>query len=110
MFTDFLFSAAYGTATKNQDKVLSVLSSAAQTDDALRNLLKSMYQRFEKSLADEIVNLYGDVSRAEASNVAYAIICLAEQNSMFQAWGFPAGRVRAVHQIADDLLTGLLVR
>jgi len=110
VITGFLFSTAYGTATEDQDMVLNAMSSAAQTDDTLRDLLKSMYQRFEKSLVDEIVNLYGDVSRAEASNVAYAIICLAEQNSMFQAWGFPAGRARSVRQVADDLLTGLLVR
>ncbi len=107
VITGFLFSPAYGTVTEDQDLVLSALSSAAQTDEALRSLLKNMYQRFEKSLVDEIVHLYDDVSRTEANNVAYAIICLAEQNSVFQAWGFPAGRAQAVRKVADDLLTGL---
>lgn len=110
VITGFLFSPAYGTVTEDQDLVLSALSSAAQTDDALCGLLKNMYQRFEKNLVDEIVHLHDDVSRAGASNVAYAIICLAEQNSLFQAWGFPTGRAKFVRQVADDLLAGLVDR
>lgn len=110
VLTQFLFSRTYGTITERQDLVLGALSSAAQTDKGLRDVMRQMYRRFEKRLADEILFLHDDVSRVDARNVAYAIICLAEQNSIFQSWGFPAERARGAKRAADAMLVQLLER
>ncbi len=69
-----------------------MLIHLAAHDTELRTELRKMYADDEARFAAVLTETFPNASRERCQGIAYAVICLAEQNERFQIMGFASDR------------------
>jgi len=100
-----LFGGGWGTAV--DDAAFDVLIQEAIRDDALRERMRAGYAVLVDAVADAVRGVAPQASRRATVDVAYSIVCLAEQNLTMQALGFPHARATAARRAARALADAL---
>jgi len=92
----------------DEDAVVDALVAVASRSSVARASLRRMYQTFEDTVCSVILAARPKSSRREARRVAYAIMCLAEQNATLRGLGYGARRTRDARAVAEALILALL--
>jgi AcrR family transcriptional regulator len=101
---DSLFLGRFATGHTQEDRAIDAMMAAAASDARVRRSLREMYAMFEERLAQEIAAASPDVALQRVVAIAYAIMCLAEQNSSMRFLGFPPDRALAARTAAGSLI------
>jgi AcrR family transcriptional regulator len=104
-FLDHLFLGEF-TSHAERDQLFRSLF-AAITSNAPRALLRDAYRRFEDVCFAELRSAAPAANTSALRSVAYALMCLAEQNADFVAIGFAPERARAARDAAGALVRSL---
>lgn len=104
----YLFSGEFLTRAK-EDAVIDALLATAATDGQARASLRKMYQVFEDVCYAELRAAFPTASQQRVRAVAYAIVCLAEQNTALLRLGFPRRRAAAARWAVQHLVDSLRI-
>jgi AcrR family transcriptional regulator len=104
---DYLFLGGFVSSLSGEGWATEALRAAAASDSEARKSLRRMYGAFEKEILAELTAAFPHAEPERARGVAYAIMCLAEENAFMQAVGFPGKRARAARGAAALLVESL---
>ncbi len=102
----FLFAGDF-LAQPDEDAVIDALLAAAAKNRRARNCLRGMYEAFENTCYTEFRSAYPNASPRRVRAIAYAVMCLAEENASLIRLGFPAERSAAARRAAELLIGSL---
>jgi AcrR family transcriptional regulator len=106
---DALFLGRFATGHFREDRAVDAMIAAAASDERVRERLREMYARFEEALTREIAAAHPDAAPERVVGIAYAILCLVEQNNAMRFLGLPPERTHAARSAAGDLVETLRV-
>ena len=103
---EYLF-AGESLERPEEDAVIDALLAAAAKDQHARTCLRKMYELFETICFNELRAAFPKAKTRRIRSVAYAIVCLAEQNASLIRLGFPGGRSSGARAAARTLIQSL---
>ncbi len=103
---DFLFGGGFNQRPKD-DAVINALVAASYRNESARIFLRQMYATFEQVCLDEIKTAFPHAPLAHSRQVAYGLMCLAEQNATFLSIGMDVERSVDARHCAQLLLRTL---
>ena len=104
---DHLFLGGFLSDLPREGRVLDALFAASAQEPEARRALRRMYGAFEKLLVGELSAAYPRADAARARGIAYALVCLSEENAGLQELGFPRSRARDARAAARLLVESL---
>lgn len=104
---DYLFGGKFNERPKD-DQVIDALIAASYQNEAARASLRGMYQIFEETVAALLLRAFPLVEKEKINDVAYAVMCLAEQHATLHALGVGAARDTAAKRAAKTLIDSLM--
>ena len=107
---DFFFLGDFASGMPEQDRVVDSLLAAAASDTEARAPLRAMYESFDALLRDRLSRCLPGADPARLASVSWAIVCLAEQNTVMLSLGVPPERSRELRGLARDLVDSLGAR
>lgn len=105
---DYLF-LALPKEFADEARAMEVLLGLAAQDAELREELRKMYEMYDQRVAAVLTGAFPKAPHERCLEVAYGLVCLAEQNERFQIMGFPgdrSGRARAAAEVLVSSLAG----
>ena len=104
---DFFFLGDFAFGMPEQDRVVEALLAAATSDPEARASLRSMYESFDDLVRKHLTRCVPAAEPDRIAPVAWAIVCLAEQNTFMLGLGFPPRRTQELREIARGLVDAL---
>ncbi len=103
---DYLFGGPFVAGGDGLAGTGETFSLAARSE-AYRERLRVMYERFARRVEQELAKACTGTTAADRRAVAYAIVCLAEQNQSLSWLGFAPRHHRYARRAAQGLVEGL---
>ncbi len=101
---DFFFLGDFVFGMPEQDRVVDSLLAAAASDPEARTSLRAMYESFDELVRKHLVRRVPSAKPDRIGPVAWAIVCLAEQNIMMIGLGVPLRRSHELRETARALV------
>lgn len=105
---DFFFLGDFVVGMPEQDRVVDSLLAAAASDTEASASLRAMYESFDELVRKHLARCLRRADPDRLGAVSWAIVCLAEQNTIMLALGVPSQRSRELREIARVLVDSLL--
>ena len=103
---DYLFGAL-PEELADEARATEVLLGLAAEDGELREELRKMYDQYEQRVIDVLSGAFPKASPDRCTEIAYGLVCLAEQNERFQLMGLPGDRSGRARAAAEVLVSSL---
>lgn len=104
---DFFFIGDFVFGMPEQNRIVDSLLWVAASDPEASASLRAMYESFAELLCKHLARCMPVADSDRLGSVAWAIVCLAEQNAMMIGLGVPAQRSRELREIARALADSL---
>lgn len=104
---DFFFLGDYVFGMPEQNRVFDSLLFAAASDPEACASLRAVYESIDELVRKHLVRLVPNAEPDRIGSVAWAIVCLAEQNITMLGLGVPRRRSRGLREIARSLVDSL---
>ena len=104
---DFFFLGDFAFGMPEQDRVVEALLAAATSDPEARASLRAMYESFDDLVRKHLTRCVPGAEPDRIASVAWAIVCLAEQNTIMLGLGLPPRRTQQLREIALALVDAL---
>ncbi len=104
---DFFFLGDFVFGMREQDRVVDSLLAAATSDPEARASLRAMYESFDDLVRKHLTRCVPHAEPDRIAPVAWAIVCLAEQNTIMLGLGVPPERSQELREIARGLIDSL---
>ena len=92
---------------RNWDRVAEALLAAATSDPEARASRRAMYESFDDLVRKHLTRCVPGAEPDRIASVAWAIVCLAEQNTIMLGLGLPPRRTQQLREIARGLVDAL---
>ncbi len=106
---DYLFGGHFNQRLEDET-VIDALIAASGQSDAARCAVLQMYQTFEATVSMLLTRALPQARQPDTKDVAYALMCLAEQHAMMRGLGLGASREAGVKRAALALVESLMVQ
>ncbi len=104
---DFFFLGDFVSGMPEQDRVVDSLLAAAASDPEACASLRSMYESFDELVRKHLTRCVPSAGPDRLAGVSWAIVCLAEQNTIMLGLGVPSRRSQELREIAYALVDSL---
>jgi AcrR family transcriptional regulator len=104
---DFFFLGDYVFGMPEQNRVFDSLLFAAASDPEACASLRAVYESIDELVRKHLVRFVPSAEPDRIGSVAWAIVCLAEQNITMLGLGVPRRRSQGLREIARDLVVSL---
>ncbi len=104
---DFFFIGDFAFGMPEQDRVIDSLLWVAANDPEARASIRAMYESFAELVRKHLARRAPGADANRLASVAWAIVCLAEQNVVMIGLGVPAERSHELREIARALVASL---
>jgi AcrR family transcriptional regulator len=104
---DFFFLGDFAAGMPEQDRVADSLLAAAVSDPEVRGPLRAMYESFDELVRKHLTRCVPGAESDRLAEVSWAIVCLAEQNTIMLGLGVPPRRAQELRKIARVLVDSL---
>jgi AcrR family transcriptional regulator len=104
---DFFFLGDFVSGMPEEDRIVDSLLAAAASDPQARAPLRSMYESFDELVQKHLARCAPGANPDRLASVAWAIVCLAEQNTIMLGLEVPAGRSTELRDAARVLVDSL---
>jgi AcrR family transcriptional regulator len=104
---DFFFLGDFVFGLREQDLVIDSLLAAAASDPEACASLRAMYESFDNLVCKHLARCLPGAEPDRIAPVAWAIVCLAEQNTIMLGLGVPPERSQELREIARGLIDSL---
>lgn len=104
---DFFFLGDFASGMPEEDRVVDSLLAAAASDPEACASLRAMYESFDELVRKHLNRCVPDAEPDRLAAVSWAIVCLAEQNTIMLGLGVPSRRSRELREIARALADSL---
>jgi len=104
---DFFFLGDFASGMPEQDRVVDSLLAAAASDPEACGPLRAMYESFDELVRKHLSRCVSGADPDRLAAVSWAIVCLAEQNTIMLGLGVPSRRSQELRRIARTLVDSL---
>jgi AcrR family transcriptional regulator len=104
---DFFFFGDFVFGMPEQDRVIDSLLAAAASDPEACASLRAMYESFDELVRKHLTRCVPGAEPDRLAAVSWAIVCLAEQNTIMLGLGVPSRRSQELREIARALVDSL---
>jgi len=104
---DFLFLGDYVFGLPEENRMVDSLLFAAASDPQARASLRAMYESIDERVQKYLIRCVPGADEQRAGSVAWAIVCLAEQNAMMLGLGFPSESSAKLREMGGVLVDSL---
>jgi len=104
-FLDTLFGAQLAVPQVNQ--MVDELIAAAYRDDAIKDLVVGMYERFAAIVDDNLAEAFPEAATARRRQLAHTLLALTSASATFEWMQLDPDHYRHVRRAANLLLTDL---
>jgi hypothetical protein len=106
-FLDFFFLGDYVSGMPEQNRVFDSLLFSSASDAEARAPLRAIYESIDELVQKHLARRVPSAEPARIGSVAWAIVCLAEQNIMMLGLGVPRRRSKELREVARALVDSL---
>jgi AcrR family transcriptional regulator len=103
---DYLFGGAFNQRLED-DAVIDALIAASGQSDAARVAVLQMYQTFHETVARLLSQTLPQARTERVGDVAYALMCLAEQHALMRGLGLGVAHEAGVRRAALAMIESL---
>ncbi len=104
---DFFFLGEFVFGMPEQDRAVDALLAAAANDPEACGSLRAMYESFDELVGKHLTRCVPGAAPDRLAKVSWAIVCLAEQNTVMLGLGVPSGRSQDLREVARALVDSL---
>ena len=104
---DFFFLGDFVFGMPEQDRVVDSLLAAAASDPEACASLRAMYESFDELVRKHLTRCVPGAEPDRLAAVSWAIVCLAEQNTIMLGLGVPSRRSQELRQVGRALVDSL---
>jgi AcrR family transcriptional regulator len=104
---DFFFLGDFVLGMPEQDRVVDSLLAAAASDPEARASLRAMYESFDELVRKHLTRCMPSAEPDRLARVSWAIVCLAEQNTIMLGLEVSSRRSQELREIARALVDSL---
>ena len=104
---DFFFLGDFVFGMPEQDRVVDSLLAAAASDPEARTSLRAMYESLDELVRKHLTRCVPRAEPDRLAEVSWAIVCLAEQNTIMLGLGVPPRRSQELREIARALVDSI---